>query len=71
MMPHVDGFDFVERLRSSELGAGIPVLVVTAKSLTPDDIERLTGKVDDVLRKGAFRADELVSRIRSLVNPVK
>ena len=71
MMPHVDGFDFVERLRSSELGAGIPVLVVTAKSLTPDDIERLTGKVDDVLRKGAFRADELVSRIRSLVTPVK
>jgi DNA-binding response OmpR family regulator len=71
MMPHVDGFDFVERLRSSELGAGIPVLVVTAKSLTPDDLERLTGKVDDVLRKGAFRADELVSRIRTLVNPVK
>jgi DNA-binding response OmpR family regulator len=53
------------------LGAGIPVLVVTAKSLTPDDLERLTGKVDDVLRKGAFRADELVSRIRTLVNPVK
>jgi DNA-binding response OmpR family regulator len=71
MMPHVDGFDFVERLRSSELGSGIPVLVVTAKSLTPDDLERLTGKVDDVLRKGAFRADELVSRIRTLVNPVK
>ena len=70
MMPHVDGFDFVERLRSSELGAGIPVLVVTAKSLTPEDIERLTGKVDDVLRKGAFRADELVARIRTLVNPV-
>jgi signal transduction histidine kinase/DNA-binding response OmpR family regulator len=67
MMPQVDGFDFVDRLRQSERGAEIPVLVVTAKSLTPEDFERLHGKVEDVLRKGAFRQDELVARIRSMI----
>jgi DNA-binding response OmpR family regulator len=67
MMPRVDGFDFVERLRQSDRGAEIPVLVVTAKSLTPEDFERLHGKVEDVLRKGAFRQDELVARIRAMI----
>jgi|GEM_PF-1163385 len=67
MMPHVDGFDFVERLRANELGADIPVLVVTAKSLTSEDLERLNGKVAEILKKGSFRQDELVARIRALV----
>ena len=67
-MPRVDGFDFVDRLRQSDRGAEIPVLVVTAKSLTPEDFERLHGKVEDVLRKGAFRQDELVARIRAMID---
>ena len=67
MMPHVDGFDFVERLRANELGDDIPVLVVTAKSLTSEDLERLNGKVAEILKKGSFRQDELVARIRALV----
>ena len=67
MMPRVDGFDFVERLRAADRGAEIPVLVVTAKSLTPEDFERLHGKVEDVLRKGSFRQDELVDRIRAVI----
>ena len=67
MMPNVDGFDFVERLRANELGADIPVLVVTAKSPTSEDLERLNGKVEEILRKGSFRQDELVARIRALV----
>jgi hypothetical protein len=67
MMPEVDGFAFVERLRADELGADIPVLVVTAKSLTSEDLQRLNGQVDEILRKGAFRQEELVARIRALV----
>jgi len=71
MMPQVDGFDFVERLRANELGADIPVLVVTAKSLTSEDLERLNGKVAEILRKGSFPQDELVERIRALVPPAE
>jgi len=71
MMPQVDGFDFVERLRANELGADIPVLVVTAKSLTSEDLERLNGKVAEILRKGSFPQDELVARIRALVPPAE
>ena len=46
MMPELDGFGFVERLRAEPAWRTIPVLVVTAKDLTPGgaaETERLGG----------------------------
>jgi signal transduction histidine kinase/DNA-binding response OmpR family regulator len=67
MMPEMDGFEFVAELRKSEPGSRIPVVVVTAKDLTPEDRDRLNGHVRSIFQKGEFSRDELVREIRLLL----
>jgi signal transduction histidine kinase/DNA-binding response OmpR family regulator len=66
MMPEMDGFEFVNALRRDEKWAGIPVVVVTAKDLTPQDRERLDGHVKKIFQKGALSREELAREIRSV-----
>jgi hypothetical protein len=66
MMPRMDGFDFVAQLRKNASWRHIPVVVLTAMDLGPEDLRRLNGGVERVLAKGAFSLDELKSEIRSL-----
>jgi signal transduction histidine kinase/CheY-like chemotaxis protein len=67
MMPEMDGFQFTEQLRKNPGAENIPIIVVTAKTLTPDDHLRLNGQVADILRKGSFDRNALLSQIRSMV----
>jgi signal transduction histidine kinase/DNA-binding response OmpR family regulator len=64
MMPEMDGFEFVEELRRRERGERTPVVVVTAKDLTPGDRARLSGTVERILQKGSYAQDELLGEIR-------
>jgi CheY-like chemotaxis protein len=66
-MPEMDGFEFVDRLRSNELTQSIPVLVVTARDITPQDRQRLSGSVQNILQKAAVSPEELVARARELL----
>ena len=52
MMPEMDGFAFLEALRQQDAWRSIPVVVVTAKDLTPEDRRRLNGYVERTLQKG-------------------
>jgi threonine synthase len=63
MMPGLDGFGVLDALKSDERTAGIPVIVVTAKSLTLGDFERLSGRIESVLQKGEFLDDDLYREI--------
>jgi len=73
MMPEMDGFEFVAEMRQHPDWKSIPVVVITAKDLTPEDRMflngslLLSGHVKRVLQKGKFNRDELLSEIRSLV----
>jgi CheY-like chemotaxis protein len=67
MMPELDGFKFVERLRSEPAWRSVPVLVVTSKDLTDEERRRLNGKVERVLQKGTYTRDALLAEIRQLV----
>jgi signal transduction histidine kinase/DNA-binding response OmpR family regulator len=67
MMPELDGFTFVERLRAEPASRAIPVLVVTAKDLTAEERRRLNGKVEKVIQKGAYSREELLAEVRALV----
>jgi CheY-like chemotaxis protein len=64
MMPEVDGFEFVAELRKSERGRHLPVVVVTAKDVTPEDRARLSGQVSRILHKGSFTREELAAELR-------
>jgi signal transduction histidine kinase/CheY-like chemotaxis protein len=67
MMPEMDGFAFIEALRQHAAWRSIPVVVVTAKDLTPEDRRRLNGYVEQTLQKGAYSREELLREVRDLV----
>jgi len=67
MMPEMDGFAFIEALRQQDAWRSIPVVVVTAKDLTPEDRRRLNGCVEQILQKGAYSREELLHELQHLV----
>lgn len=67
MMPEMDGFEFVATLRERDDWRSIPVVVITAKDLTPQDRQRLNGYVQSVLTKGPFATSELLRQVGELV----
>jgi threonine synthase len=54
MMPGVDGFAVLDALKADESLRDVPVIVVTAKDLTPQERQRLSNQVDSLLHKGSF-----------------
>jgi len=67
MMPVMDGIEFLTHLRAREDWRDIAVIVVTAKDLTDADHERLHGRVERVLAKGAYDRPELLDEVCRLV----
>ncbi len=61
VMPRMDGFELQRMLRDSDDTrlAKIPIIVVSSKDLTPEEIQELEGAERPILRKG-FQPDELV-----------
>lgn len=66
IMPQLDGFGFLTQLRKNDALRSIPVVVLTAMDVGPDEIERLNGGVERILQKGAYNLDELKTEIRAL-----
>ncbi len=64
MMPRLDGVDTCRKLRSDPLTANLPVIMLTAKSLSADKVLGLTAGADDYIVK-PFDTLELVARVRS------
>ena len=69
MMPVMDGFEFIERVRSRDEYRNIQIVVVSAKTLTPEDQLRLRGTVERVIEKGQSTADEVLNYVRKLRPP--
>ncbi len=63
-MPEMDGFEFLVELRKRPAFKAVPVVVVTAATLSEEDHRRLNGGVERVLAKSAFSRDELLEELR-------
>jgi signal transduction histidine kinase/DNA-binding LacI/PurR family transcriptional regulator/CheY-like chemotaxis protein len=63
MMPEVDGFTFLETIRSEDKWRSIPIIVITGQSLTEEDINRLNIGVTTVLSKGIYDLEETLVHI--------
>ena len=67
MMPVMDGFEFLRELRNRDDGRGVPVVVVTAKELTPEERNLLRACVENVIQKGTISHDSLLAEIREKI----
>ena len=67
MMPEMDGFEFVEELRGREEWRHIPVVVISAKDLTPSERKQLQGNVERIIGKGAFSRDDLLKQVHEFL----
>lgn len=62
-MPEMDGFAMIERLKTDPETADIPVVVVSAKSLTLHDREQLEKYSASIWTKGGFNTRKLVDHV--------
>ena len=63
LMPEMDGFTFMEELSKNAHTVSIPVIVVTAKDLTPREQEHLRSHRVHVVDKHGFTSDDLVEQV--------
>ena len=64
MMPEMDGFEFLRELRQRPAFAHVPVIVVTAKELTAEDVRILSGQTERIIAKGQEYLIELAAVVR-------
>jgi len=69
MMPVMDGFQLLEKLKNDDVMRSIPVVMLTARAEMQDKLKALTFGVDDYLIK-PFEEDELFARIKNLLSNV-
>jgi CheY-like chemotaxis protein len=69
IMPEMDGFEFLQRLREDRHLKSIPVIVMSGKDPTRDEQTFLRDRVSTVLKKGSHSAGDLLASIKSRLRP--
>lgn len=64
MMPEMSGLEFAQILHNHPYWHQIPIIVLTAKDLTPEDRQQLSGCVELIYQKGNFRRVDLLTQIQ-------
>jgi PAS domain S-box-containing protein len=67
MMPEMDGFEFIAQVRAESRWRRIPIIVVTAKTLTAEDRARLNGQVQRLVHKGEYSGKAVLAALDELV----
>jgi threonine synthase len=63
MMPELDGFSLVAQLRDDPRTHDIPIIVVSAKDITPDERKRLDGHIEALFQKGSMQPRKFVDQM--------
>src|SRR3989449_6964483 len=71
MMPGMSGFEMVARLRAQPAAAGIPVMIVSAKELTAEDVLTLNGHIQRFVAKGSIEPKGLTNAVRQMLGDNK
>jgi len=68
MMPEIDGFQVLEKMRSTQATAKTPVLILTARDLTPEDLSHLSANnVQQLVQKGDIDQQGLLAQIQTML----
>ena len=70
MMPGIDGFQVLKTVREAERTSHIPVLILTAKQITKDELRFLKqNNVHQLIQKGDVNRGELLNAVATMVFP--
>jgi signal transduction histidine kinase/DNA-binding response OmpR family regulator len=64
LLPELDGFAVVERLRADPGTADVPIIILTASSMSAADKERLNGQISFLARKSEFSRATFLELVR-------
>lgn len=67
-MPEVSGFDVVEALSGHPGTSGIPIVIVTARQVTPAVRKRLNGHIHDIVDKVGFDSGRFMGEVRRAIS---
>ena len=66
MLPGISGVEFARRLRREQRTAGLPIIMLTARTEEADKIRGLDSGADDFITK-PFSTRELLARVRAIL----
>lgn len=70
MMPEVDGFEVLKRIRSQEKTDHLPVIILTAKYVTKEELAFLKhNSVLQLIQKGDINKDQLLAAVARMLFP--
>lgn len=69
LMPEMNGFEVVDEMHGCPETASIPIVVLTNKSLSREERDRLNGRIIAIRQKGEFHREDFVAQVRSLLKP--
>jgi CheY-like chemotaxis protein len=67
MMPGMDGFEVIEHVRGQATLADLPILVMTAKTLTPEEVVLLGRETQALFQKNGSWHQQLVAEVARVV----
>lgn len=70
-MPGIDGFGLVEELKLDPRTAHIPIVVVSAKDITPEERQRLNGHIQALYQKGSLTPRKFVETVVQTIEEEK
>ena len=71
MMPGMSGFEMVARMRALPITAQVPVIIVSAKEMSAEDILTLDGHVQRFIAKGTIDPEGLTAAVRQVLGQAK
>ncbi|MEW5938875.1 MAG: GAF domain-containing protein, partial [Chloroflexota bacterium] len=71
MMPRLDGFGVIDRLRQNPETQDLPIIVISAKELTSEESTRLKESAAYVMKKQGFDSERLLNEINKALETNK
>ncbi|MEW5744266.1 MAG: response regulator [Nitrospirota bacterium] len=65
--PDGNGPDIIEYIKSAEGAKDIPLIVITRKDPTEDELKNLNGRIQAILNKGMLAEEDLLTELKSTI----
>ena len=69
IMPGIDGFAVVQRIRSQERWQNLPIVILSGADITNEQRQNLDKLIEDFIDKGQFSKELITSTIKKIISP--